>query len=63
MDLSEYYSSINAWNNIIVKMSTTNACTLHQAIRTHTAPKYLDNIVKIFLGNILRLPKYFETYH
>ena len=30
---------------------------------THTAPKYLENIVKIFLGNIVRLPKYFETYH
>ena len=27
---------------------------------THTAPKYLENIVKIFLGNIVRLPKYFE---
>ena len=30
---------------------------------THTAPKYLENIVKIFFGNIVRLPKYFETYH
>ena len=29
--------------------------------RTHTAPKYLENIGKIFLRNIVRLPKYFET--
>ena len=26
---------------------------------SHTAPKNLENIVKIFLGNIVRLPKYF----
>ena len=30
---------------------------------TYIAPKYLDNIVEIFLGNIVRLLKYFETYH
>ena len=30
---------------------------------THIAPKYLDNIVEIFRGNIVRLLKYFETYH
>ena len=30
---------------------------------THTAPKYLVNIVEIFLENIVRLLKYFETYH
>ena len=30
---------------------------------SHTAPKYLDNIVEIFFGNIARSPKYFETYH
>ena len=30
---------------------------------THTATKYLENIVEIFLGNIVRLLKYFETYH
>ena len=35
-------------------------------MRTNTYPhsmKYLDNIVEIFLGNIVRLLKYFETYH
>ena len=32
-------------------------------LATHTAPKYLENIVKIFLRNGVRLPKYFETYH
>ena len=31
---------------------------------THLAPKYLDNIVEIFLGNIIvRLLKYFKIYH
>ena len=30
---------------------------------THTAPKYLENIVKVFLANVVRLLKYFETYH
>ena len=29
----------------------------------HIAPKYLDNIVEIFLGNIIILLKYFETHH
>ena len=29
----------------------------------HTAPKYLEHILEIFLGNIWRLPKYFETSH
>ena len=32
-------------------------------ISAHIAPKYLDNIVEIFHGNIVRLLKYFETYH
>ena len=32
-------------------------------VTAHTGPKYLVNIVKMFLGNIVRLPKYFETYH
>ena len=32
-------------------------------VSTHTEPKYLDNIVEIFRGNIVRLLKYFETYH
>ena len=30
---------------------------------SHIAPKYLHNIVEIFLGNIVRLLKYFETCH
>ena len=30
---------------------------------THTALKYLENIVEIFLGNIVRLTEYFETNH
>ena len=30
---------------------------------TYTAPKYLENIGEIFLGNIVRLGKYVETYH
>ena len=34
-----------------------------KVIAAHIAPEYLDNIVKIFLGNILRLLEYFETYH
>ena len=34
-----------------------------EIISAHIAPKYLDNIVEIFLGNIVRLLKYFETYH
>ena len=29
----------------------------------HTALKYLKNIVKIFLRNIIKFPKYFETYY
>ena len=28
---------------------------------THIAPKYLENIVKVFLGNIVGLRKYFEN--
>ena len=28
-------------------------------ITPHTAPKYLENIVKIFLENIVRLPNNF----
>ena len=35
----------------------------HKNYYTHMAPKYLDNIVEIFLGNIVRLLKYFETCH
>ena len=30
---------------------------------SHIAAEYLDNIVEIFLGNVVRLLKYFETYH
>ena len=30
---------------------------------THVASKYLDNIVEISRGNIVRLLKYFETCH
>ena len=33
------------------------------SVATHIAPKYLDNIVEIVRGNIVRLLKYFETYH
>ena len=33
------------------------------SLYTHIAPKYLDNIAEIFLGNIERLLKHFETYH
>ena len=29
----------------------------------HIAPKYLDKIVEIFRGNIVRLLKHFGTYH
>ena len=36
---------------------------LNSSVASHTAPKYLENILKIFLGNIVRLPKYLETYH
>ena len=32
-------------------------------ITAHIAPKNLGNIVEIFRGNIVRLLKYFETYH
>ena len=32
-------------------------------ILSHIATKYSDNIVAIFLKNIVRLLKYFETYH
>ena len=32
-------------------------------ISSHSDPKYLENIGKIFVGNIVRLRKYFETYH
>ena len=32
-------------------------------VDTHSAPKYLGNIVEIFRGNIVKLLKYFETYH
>ena len=32
-------------------------------ITTYTAPKYSENILEIFLGSIVRLTKYFETYH
>ena len=32
-------------------------------LAVHTTPKYLENTVKIFFGNIGRLLKYFETYH
>ena len=33
-----------------------------QSITFYTAPKYLENIVEIFLESIVKLPKYFETY-
>ena len=32
-------------------------------IAAHIAPKYLNNIVEILRGNIVRLLKYSETYH
>ena len=35
----------------------------NKSYQAHTTPKYLENIVEIFLGNIVRLPKDFETYH
>ena len=28
----------------------------------HIAPKYLNNIIETFRGNVVRLLKYFETY-
>ena len=36
---------------------------LQNSVLCGIAPKYFDNIVEIFLGNIVRLLKYFETYH
>ena len=33
------------------------------ALTSHIGPKYLHNIVEIFLGNIVRLLKYFGTYY
>ena len=33
------------------------------SINTHIVPKYLDNIIEIFRGNIVRLLKCIETYH
>ena len=38
-------------------------CWLTSYDYSHIAVKYLDNIVEIFRGNIVRLLKYFETYH
>ena len=37
--------------------------TLSSSFGAHVAADYLDNIVEIFLKNIVRLLKYFETYH
>ena len=38
-------------------------CKINILDISHIAPTYLGNIVEIFLGNIVRLLKYFETYH
>ena len=35
----------------------------YEAFSTHIASNFLENIVEIFTGNILKSPKYFETYH
>ena len=51
--------------NHIFKMTTEEfyIFVIFFAITAHIAPKYLDNGVEIFLRNIVRLLKYFETYH
>ena len=49
--------------SLLTKIENSNDYDVALFVKSHIAPKYLGNIVEIFLGNIVRLLKYFETYH
>ena len=51
-----------SWSKILEKTQLLSF-DINIEVHTHTALKYLENIEKGFLGNIVRLLKYFETYH